>query len=295
MTQDPSSKLKKQSQEDFEAVSNQISLILAQRHSLIKSWTASISDSAPPEKTSEELDAEDAALLHSQPFYLGLGAPIPAQFQLSEIERNNRLLRARLSGSKSLKSKQTRDGDEKSRYLKKLHKEIDNSSDEELGRSSVGKAKKMKYNKTLEDSDSMLLKKKNNLKIDEISCNELNKENKSLIQSFSDNLSIKTKSELENMNKFSPSGVSGDNNLENNIQENNIQLDEQKATINLEPNLDIPSVFKSPNVNSKSSLFIDSETKKKMRKKEKRKRQKLRIKVENKSKKLSTENQTTFQ
>lgn len=129
------------SKEELDVISNRIAIALAKREKLIKSWTALSARPKEPEKTQEELDAEDAALFRKQPPYLGVGSPIPSHFLVSDAERNNKSLRAKFFLAKGLKGSKSRDEEKAASAKRGL---IDESSDEEGGRSSVGKAKKRK-------------------------------------------------------------------------------------------------------------------------------------------------------
>ncbi|KAN0110249.1 hypothetical protein V8E51_006636 [Hyaloscypha variabilis] len=140
------SKPVKVSKENFDVISNRIAVALAKREALIKSWTATSSRQRSPEKTEAELEAEDAALFRNEPPYLGVGAPIPSHFLVSEAERNNKSLRAKFFPSKTLKASKARDAEEKAASAKRGLK--DESSDEEEGRSGLGRAKKRKTLKT---------------------------------------------------------------------------------------------------------------------------------------------------
>ncbi|POS87522.1 hypothetical protein EPUL_001944 [Erysiphe pulchra] len=271
MMQNASIKPKNVSQEKFDVVSNQIGLILAQRESLIKSWTASSSYSTPPGKTVAELDAEDAALFQSQPLHLGLGAPIPSQFKLSETERNNNFLRAKLSGTRSIRSKKAKDADEKTINLKRFPK--DDSSDEELGRSSLGRAKRQKHNKIPETSTEL-----NNVAVEiiEESCNKQVKGSKSHVQIDYNDLPSITKPEIKNEGteylRFNASGYQS--------SKKNNQVDELETRERPESNADGFENSMTPNVKIEVQPLIDRETKRRMRKREKKKRQKLRNKSE---------------
>jgi hypothetical protein len=130
------------SREELDAISNRVAIALAKREKLIKSWTASSTREKEPEKTQEELDVEDAALYRSQPPYLGVGATIPSHFLVSDADRNNRSLRAKFFPAKGLKASKQRDAEEKAASAKRGLQQED--SDEEGGRSSLGKAKKRK-------------------------------------------------------------------------------------------------------------------------------------------------------
>jgi Protein of unknown function (DUF3245) len=146
MATDERPKSAKVSKEDFDVISNRIAVALAKRESLIKSWTASSSRPRDPEKTEAELEAEDAALFRNEPPYLGVGASIPSHFLVSEAERSNKSLRAKFFPSKTLKASKARDAEEKAASAKRGLK--DESSDEEEGRSGLGRAKKRKTQRT---------------------------------------------------------------------------------------------------------------------------------------------------
>lgn len=268
---DVSIKPKKISQENFDVVSNQIGLILAQRESLIKSWTTSSLHSTPQVKTIEELDAEDAVLFQSQPLHLGLGAPIPSQFKLSEIERNNNFLRAKLSGSRNIRSKKVKDVDDKTSNLKRLPK--NDSSDEELGRSSLGKAKRPKPNKIPENVTQL---KKIAVEIVQKPCDKQVEDSKSLSHFDSTDLPFITKPGVKN--KGSENLQISDSRLES-FKRNN-QEDELETRERLELNADGFENSKSSNVKIEVSPLVDPEAKKRIRKREKKKRQKLRKKSE---------------
>jgi hypothetical protein len=120
---------------------------LAKRERLIKSWTASSARPRPPPKTQEELDAEDAELFNPTPAGLGLGAPIPKEYLDGDIKRkeiwNNEKLRKLIMGQKAgPQASKPRDGKEKAASAKRGLEE--ESSDEDEGRSALGKAKKSK-------------------------------------------------------------------------------------------------------------------------------------------------------
>jgi hypothetical protein len=151
MAPDEDAKSAKVSKEDFDVISNRIAVALAKREALIKSWTASSSRERPPEKTEAELEAEDAALFRNEPPYLGVGAPIPSHFLVSEAERSNKSLRAKLLPSKTLKASKARDAEEKAASAKRGLK--DESSDEEQGRSGLGRAKKRKTQTRIESAE----------------------------------------------------------------------------------------------------------------------------------------------
>lgn len=135
-------KPKKVSKEEFDVISNRLAVALAKRESLIKSWTASSSRPARATRTQEELDTEDAVLFRNQPAYLGVGAVIPAHFLISDAQQNNKSLRQKLYSGKGLKASKARDAEEKAVSAKRAMRDED--SDEEQGRSALGRAKKLK-------------------------------------------------------------------------------------------------------------------------------------------------------
>ncbi|KAI1006052.1 hypothetical protein K3495_g2168 [Podosphaera aphanis] len=137
------SKPKKISQGDYDVISNQIISALAQRESLVKSWSTS-SHSILPRKTQAELDAEDAALFQIQPPRLGVGALIPPEFLVSQAEQTTKSLRAKLLISHSLRASKARAAEEKAASAKRGLQ--NDSSDEEQGRTSLGRKKKTKNN-----------------------------------------------------------------------------------------------------------------------------------------------------
>lgn len=143
MASEATSKATQASREELDTISNRVAIALAKREKLIKSWTASSAREKEPEKTQEELDAEDAALFRNQPSYLGVGAPIPSHFLISDAERNNKTLRAKFFPLKGLRAGKQRDAEEKAASAKRGL--IEESSDDEDGRSSLGKAKKQKF------------------------------------------------------------------------------------------------------------------------------------------------------
>jgi hypothetical protein len=132
---------------DFDVIQNRVAVALAKRERLIKSWTASSSRPRPPPMTQEELDAEDVDLFNPTPAGLGLGAPIPKEFldgdvKRKEISTNDKLRHLVLGKRGGLQASKPRDGKEKAGSAKRGLKE--ESSDEDQGRSALGKAKKSK-------------------------------------------------------------------------------------------------------------------------------------------------------
>ncbi|KAH6670719.1 hypothetical protein B0J14DRAFT_596921 [Halenospora varia] len=136
------SKSAKASKQEFDIISNRVALALAKRESLIKSWTTDAARSEAPTKSLEELEAEDATLFHNEPAHLGVGAPVPAEFLASDADRSRKSLRAKFFPVKGLKASKARDADEKAASAKRGMR--DESSDEEEGRSGLGRAKKQR-------------------------------------------------------------------------------------------------------------------------------------------------------
>jgi hypothetical protein len=132
---------------DLDIIQNRVAVALAKRERLIKSWTASSSRPHPPPKSQEELDAEDAELFRIEPPHLGLGAPIPKEFldgdvKRKEISSNEKLKHLILGKKGGLQASKPRDAQEKAGSAKRGLK--GESSDEEEGRSGLGRAKKIK-------------------------------------------------------------------------------------------------------------------------------------------------------
>jgi len=131
----------KPSQEELDATVNRIQLELARREALVRKMMANTTATdLPPRKTDAELDAEDALLFRPQPPYLGLGCPIPENYLISEADRSKKNLEAKFG--KGLQASKRRDAEEKAESAKRALNE--DSSDEEGGRSSLGKKKKLK-------------------------------------------------------------------------------------------------------------------------------------------------------
>lgn len=136
----------KSTQAEFDIIQNRIALALAKRESLVKSWNTS-SRVQEPTKTEEELDAEDALHFRREPPNLGVGAPIPSHFFVSEAQQNSKSLRAKFFPMKGLMASKARDAEEKAASAKRAKR--GDSSDEDEGRSALGKAKKQKTSKPI--------------------------------------------------------------------------------------------------------------------------------------------------
>ena len=134
--------------EEREAFFNRINVSMAKREALVDSWFVAAGVPIPPKKSEEQLKAEDAALFRNEPPHLGLGAPIPSWWLVSEAQNNNKSLRDKFFPAKGLQGSKARDKEEKAASAKRgLRVE---SSDEEEGRSGLGRAKKMKMAKRSE-------------------------------------------------------------------------------------------------------------------------------------------------
>ncbi|CAD6505624.1 BgTH12-01114 [Blumeria graminis f. sp. triticale] len=143
MTSEISDSKIKPLQVDYDIVSNRIAAALAQRESLIKSWTKSSLDHKISNGIEVQNDSEDDILSQAKYPRLGLGAPIPSQFLVSDVERNNNSLLAKFGVSKT-SSAGKRKAREQKPAASTLRDSRNDSSDEEPGRSSLGRAKKPK-------------------------------------------------------------------------------------------------------------------------------------------------------
>lgn len=144
---------------DLQAIEARIAVAFAKRERLVKSWTVGSTLPRAPAKTQEELKAEDAELYQIVPPFLGLGAPVPKEYLNGDVKRkeisSNDKLRKLITGSKTgLQASKSRDLQEKARSAKRsLEAE---SSDEEEGRSGLGKAKKAKPDKIIHRENPIL-------------------------------------------------------------------------------------------------------------------------------------------
>ena len=288
MEADEGPKPVKVSKEDFDIISNRIAVSLAKREALIKSWTASSSRPRSPERTEAELEAEDAVLFQNKPPYLGVGAPIPSQFLVSEAERNNKSLRAKFFPSKTLKASKARDAEEKAASAKRgLRVE---SSDEEEGRSGLGRAKKRKTLRTepvkedgkklvdhpMDEGDPEMQKTqangvdhntkageakadKRNLKTQDISIHRVTNPGKDVGPSIKAERMIQGSSAPPKVNSDGEENDSGDD------------MATKKGTLN------------SSSAKLQKNGVMDPEERKRMKKREKRKRQKERLKAAGKA------------
>ncbi|KAE9372086.1 hypothetical protein N431DRAFT_439200 [Stipitochalara longipes BDJ] len=287
MEPDEAPKSVKVSKEDFDVISNRIAVALAKREALIKSWTASSSRQRSPEKTEAELEAEDAALFRNEPPYLGVGAPIPSHFLVSEAERNNKSLRAKFFPSKTLKASKTRDAEEKAASAKRGLK--DESSDEEEGRSGLGRAKKRKTLKTepmkdggkkdlvdysMDEGDSKLLKAQPKnvdhiTKVTKADKRTLKSQDISVHHATNAGKDVQSKSTIEKMMQ----GLAAAPKI--NSDEEDSDSGDGMAT-RKGASSSVPAMLQKNGV-------MDPEERKRMKKREKRKRQKERLKAAGKA------------
>lgn len=133
---------------NFEVLQARIDLAIAKREAIVKSWVDKYDTSrCAPSKTKEEIEAWDAELFNPMPSNLGLGAAVPKEYMNGDINRKdisgNSKLRSLMLGKKGgLLASKSRNAEEKAISMKRGLKA--DSSDEEEGRSSLGKSKKAK-------------------------------------------------------------------------------------------------------------------------------------------------------
>lgn len=133
---------------NLEDIQARIDLAIAKRDAIVKSWVDKFDTSkCAPSKTQEEIEAWDAELFNPMPSNLGLGAPLPKEYLNGDINRKdingNSKLRSLMMGKKAgLQAAKPRDAEEKANSMKRGLKE--DTSDEEEGRSNLGKSKKAK-------------------------------------------------------------------------------------------------------------------------------------------------------
>jgi len=139
---------KKETWEEFNAKMNRIQMALAKREAIAENILAKY----PTErrrKTQEEIDAEDALWFPTPAGNLPLNTdPAFAKYLKPAAERNQKTLRDKMLPSKELRASKSRDAEEKAASAKRAL--ADASSDEDEGRTALGKAKKLKtkHNKT---------------------------------------------------------------------------------------------------------------------------------------------------
>ncbi|KAI9742495.1 MAG: hypothetical protein M1818_004029 [Claussenomyces sp. TS43310] len=147
---------------DLDAIQARLVVAFAEREKLVKSWMTSSSRPRARVKTQEDLDAEDAELSQMAPPHLGLGAAIPKEYLTGDIKRkdnpSNDRLRRLITGKKgALQASKPRDSQEKISSAKRAV--LTESSDEEEGRSGLGKAKRAKSS-TMSEENPMLKQSK---------------------------------------------------------------------------------------------------------------------------------------
>ncbi|OBT67959.1 hypothetical protein VE03_02544 [Pseudogymnoascus sp. 23342-1-I1] len=144
----PNTKEKLPVAENLEAIQARIDLAIAKQDAIVKSWVDKFDTTkCAPSKTQEEIAAWDAELFNPMPSNLGLGAPIPKEYLNGDMNRKdisgNSKLRSLMMGKKAgLQAAKPRDAEEKASSMKRGLK--DDTSDEEEGRSNLGKSKKAK-------------------------------------------------------------------------------------------------------------------------------------------------------
>ncbi|KAF7854747.1 hypothetical protein EAF04_010315 [Stromatinia cepivora] len=139
---------KKETWEEFNAKMNRIQMALAKREAIAENILAKYPTDRR-RKTQEEIDAEDALWFPTsagnQPLNID---PAFAKFLKPAAERSQKTLRDKMLPSKELRASKARDAEEKAASAKRAMAAA--SSDEDEGRTALGKAKKLKtkHNRT---------------------------------------------------------------------------------------------------------------------------------------------------
>jgi hypothetical protein len=134
--------------EDIKVIQARIDLAFAKHEALVNSWVTKFDTSkCAPDKTAEEIAEWDAELYNPRPVSLGLGYELPKEAQNSGANRkdlkNNEKLRKIMLGRKGgLNIAKPRDAEEKMQSRKRAQQ--GDSSEDEEGRSSMIKSKKVK-------------------------------------------------------------------------------------------------------------------------------------------------------
>lgn len=131
---------------DFASIQARIAIALAARENLVKSWTARSIAPKPPPKTAEEIEAERAEVYASQP-KAGIPKPGSGAVRTRQDLGGNDRLRGAMGlkrGHQGIKSRE--DGSARNGKVRKREE----SSDEEEGRSGLGKGKRSKSIKVVE-------------------------------------------------------------------------------------------------------------------------------------------------
>ena len=127
--------------EELDIIDNKVAIALARHEEIVNGWMkASNRPPKPPIMTDEEIEAQISN------YGLGTGGGTTTK---DPAELGNKSLRAKFLPSKTLKASKARDAEEKAASAKRgLRFE---SSDEEEGRSGLGKAKKHKQKSKLQE------------------------------------------------------------------------------------------------------------------------------------------------
>lgn len=141
-TEDDHEKNPAVSKEKFDFIMNKVAVAYAKHEEIVNGWMAKWGHPVKPQKTMEELAAEDAILFRPQPSRSAATPIIPAKYLVKGAERYDKDLRAKLLPTKGLHASKARDNEEKAASAKRALNE--QSSDEEEGRSGLGRAKKRK-------------------------------------------------------------------------------------------------------------------------------------------------------
>lgn len=139
---------KKETWEEFNAKMNRIQMALAKREAIAENILAKYPTDRR-RKTQEEIDAEDALWFPTPAGNQPLNTdPAFAKFLKPAAERSQKTLRDKMLPSKELRASKARDAEEKAASAKRAMAAA--SSDEDEGRTGLGKAKKLKtkHNRT---------------------------------------------------------------------------------------------------------------------------------------------------
>jgi hypothetical protein len=129
------------SQEELDILENKYAMIIAEDDEIVNGWMkASNRPPKPPIMTDEEIEAQISS------YGLGTGGGTTTQ---NSVELGNKSLHARFLPSKTLKASKARDAEEKAASAKRGSRA--ESSDEEEGRSGLGKAKKHKQKSKVQE------------------------------------------------------------------------------------------------------------------------------------------------
>ncbi|ESZ92065.1 hypothetical protein SBOR_7565 [Sclerotinia borealis F-4128] len=138
---------KKETWEEFNAKMNRIQMALAKREAIAENILAKYPTDRR-RKTQEEIDADDALWFSTPAGNQPLNTdPAFAKYLKPAAERSQKTLRDKMLPSKDLRAGKARDAEEKAASAKRT---MAASSDEDEGRTALGKAKKLKtkHNRT---------------------------------------------------------------------------------------------------------------------------------------------------